>query len=216
MHFNKHAREFVLALYGVLVLVAAAIAHEAIDLAGDVLLAHDTYDGLPHDSRVVLAVAAIAALFCFVFGYALRVADRRGGFDLAAAARHVQSHALAFGCALCTGTLVLVPLMEWIDASSAGARIDGIADVYGGSVLLGAAGCVLVALALLRAVVVAARWLCAHEHRVCRLITRLLRASTSSSNALAAIDAPSALTAIFLRSPLARKRALRAPPAILA
>ncbi len=50
--------------------VAALVAHVAIDVAGDYLLAHDTYDDHAHGSRYVasiaLAIAAIATLWIFV------------------------------------------------------------------------------------------------------------------------------------------------------
>src|SRR5271170_5567541 len=53
------------ALRALLVALAAALsallAHVTIDVAGDFLLAHDTYDGINHQSRAVFIVA-IAAL----------------------------------------------------------------------------------------------------------------------------------------------------------
>jgi hypothetical protein len=203
------------ALCGVLILICSALAHEGIDLAGNVLLQHDAYDGMPHEARLTLAIAGIAALACCVIGYVLRVADMRGGFDLAGAAREFRERRKRTAFALTAGTLSLVPLLEWFDVSCAGAHIEDIGDAYGGSVLLGGAVCIALALLLSLAVFAAARWLCAHEWRICRFIARVLRACAPPSLRRSLLLAAECVAHSY-EKPLAGKHAMRAPPAVLA
>lgn len=202
-------------LCGVLILICSAFAHEGIDLAGNVLLRHDAYDGMPHEARLTLAVGGIVALACCVIGYVWRAADMRGGFDLAGAAREFARRPTRTAFALTAGTLVLVPVLEWFDVSCAGARLDGLGDAYGGSLLLGMTVCAVTALMLAYAVFAAARWLCAHEWRISRFIARVMRRARRS-----ALPRSSRLagecSVLFYKKPLARKSAMRAPPPILA
>lgn len=210
----KSARALRFVFCGILVLISGAVAHEAIDLAGDVLLAHDTYDGLAHDSRMLFGAGGIMALWCLALGYVLRALDCGQGFDLTGAARRMLQLKRPLGFALVAATLAIVPLMEWVDASLAGARIDGAGDLYGGSVLLGVAGCVAVALLVAHAVVRCAHWLSCCERQIVRLIVRLFR---GRNLAAAFIAVGSRRVRIKITStPIARNRALRAPPALLA
>lgn len=209
------ARALAFTFFAIIVLLSSALAHEAIDLAGDVLLAHDTYDGLPHDSRVLFTAAALIALGCAAFGCVLRALDSSGRFDLPRAALRVQRHARAEAIALCSATLAIVPLMEWADATLAGARIDGIGDLYGGSVLLGAVGCIAAALTIGLAVVRCARWLCSYERHIIRLIGRLMRRH-SATPPFVALRCRRMRPNLSARTPIARNRALRAPPPALA
>jgi hypothetical protein len=210
----RSARALRFAVCGILVLICGAIAHELIDLAGDVLLAHDTYDGLTHDSRILFGAGGVLALLCLALGSVLRVLDCSGGFDLACAARRTLRRKRELSTVLVAATLTIVPLMEWVDASLAGASIDGIGDLYGGSLLLGLAGCVAAALLVVRVVLRAAHWLSCRERQIIRLIVRLFRGLKLVAAFVALRSRRVRIK--FASAPIARNRALRAPPAVLA
>lgn len=213
----RQAAGFASALCAVLALACAAFAHEVIDVAGDYLLAHDTYDGMPHDSRILLGAASAVALAIFCLAYILRILDRRGGFDLASAAAALRDRGRAVATVLCAATLAIVPIMESVDAICAGRGVDSIAGVYGGSVPLGVFSCLAIALLCALAVRIAAAWLCAHQWRVGEIVGRWFRASTRPEEpALSHRFLIHPESAGYRSRPLARKRALRAPPALLA
>jgi hypothetical protein len=196
----------------VLCAACAAFAHEAIDLAGDVLLARDTFDGMPHDSRIALAALALTALGIFAVGYLIRVLDRRGGFDLAAAARFVKHGSAIITGSLAVATLAAVPLMEWSDTLDAGTHIGSAADAYGGSLLLGIATCVLSALAFGMLARAAAAFLCAHEWRIAGLLGVRLGAQPNRAPCAQHLSPERAASHRLSGEPAARTNPLRAPP----
>lgn len=194
--------------------LAALIAHVGIDLAGDVLLEHDTYDGIAHDSRaligVVVVLSAAAGLLVWLAGAWREATGSRhaGGFLAVALPKRSVPFVLAV---IACGFFILVG-MERADTLSAGRSIDDLGDLLGGSPLLGAmtlapAGALvaLVTLALGRA-------LCRSRAAFVRALAILLSAFV-----------PVAARAVFrtatrpsLRLPLdvfARSGSLRAPPA---
>lgn len=134
------------ALFVVAVCVAAFLAHVAIDVVGDYALPHDTYDGVAHDSRVGVVVAAIGLALAAAFGVlwsalqSVRRSSARGR-----RARIVGSP-LAFGTVIVAAVVALVAGMETIDVALAGARVDSLADMLGGSVFLGLALTIPIAL----------------------------------------------------------------------
>jgi hypothetical protein len=142
-------------------LAAAFAAHVGIDIAGDYWLPHDTYDDIGHGSRLLVAGAS-SALFLGALAAALGGAIREArGSERAFA--HALRRALAFGgVRFYLATIVLALLgvvsMEAADAAAAGIDIDGLADLFGGSIALGSAFacvCALISGAVLRALVAA-------------------------------------------------------------
>ncbi len=141
---------------------AALLAHAGIDVAGDYLLSHDTYDDVAHGSRLFV-FGLIAALLASMFAGGLAAAAReaRGSVDEFARALHsslrlplVPFVAITSGIGAC----VLVA-MEAVDATSAGRAVDDLGDLFGGSLPLGLAtlalsaiSCALVARRAVRAV----------------------------------------------------------------
>jgi len=114
---------------------AAAVAHWAIDAAGDVLLAHDTYDGLAHHSRAgFLGLAILLAALAFL-RYLWQAYHRRAG--------SMRVPALPFVASVVMMSVLGTIAMEAIDAAAAGVAIDGIDDIFGGSLALGLSATVL-------------------------------------------------------------------------
>jgi hypothetical protein len=117
--------------------LAAALAHLAIDIAGDYLLPHDAYDDVAHDSRTVVAAAAAAMLLAGAarsLYTSVLAALGRGGAP--AAAIHVGAP-LAFIGAVTALAVPLLLTMETVDAFAARRDVDDLGDLFGGSILLG-------------------------------------------------------------------------------
>lgn len=154
---------------------AAALAHVAIDVVGDYALPHDTYDHIAHDSRNLIAgLALVAAMLIAVRGLRLCC-------DLAAADRgrlpggNLSWRAiLAFVGIVTAAATVLVPVMELLDARLDGIPLDGFADAFGGSVLLGVAVTIVCALLVAGAVLALAAWILAHRAAIETIVVWLL------------------------------------------
>jgi hypothetical protein len=143
----------------------AAIAHYAIDVAGDYLLASDSYDHLRHGSRELLTgIALVAAAVLAARG--LRVCC-----DIAARNR----------------TRLLRPSLLPLEtigmlAGAVAASLDGVpvrhlSDAFGGSIALGI-GITLLCTTLVALFVYGfARWLISHRDSVAAVIETLLRRS---------------------------------------
>jgi hypothetical protein len=147
--------------------VAALVAHVAIDVAGDYLLAHDTYDDHAHGSRYVASIAILIAASAAVYAYArVVIAETCGtrGALHAALRSSVPTSTLAFVAIVVSLALPVLLGMAWLDALVAGARIDDGIDLFGGSLGLGIGMATLASLATaigLRSFVA----LVAHFHR---------------------------------------------------
>lgn len=120
--------------------VAAFIAHVAIDVAGDYLLPHDSYDFVTHHSRAVAIAGSLllaATVTLRVFDVALDQA-RGARISLRAVLDHALSPtpwrfiALVIVAALCT-----LGAMESLDTFARDGSLDDLADLLGGSVWLG-------------------------------------------------------------------------------
>ena len=122
-------------------LLAALCAHVAIDVAGDYVLAHDTYDAPAHGSRW-LASIGLAALACAGLWALVRatLAETRGsrGALRAALGSALPIGPLAFVLGVTAAALPLLLGMAWLDASFAGIGVDDVGDLLGGSIPLGA------------------------------------------------------------------------------
>jgi hypothetical protein len=135
-------RAFLVAVIILSSLAAAAAAHFLLDFIGDFALAHDSYDGMAHGSRllsflivIILAAAGTVRLI---------VSALDGAGSSTAAFRALVGPLLAlsewrFVAAVATGALAGVMTMQSIDSLLSGARIDDVADALGGSVPLGIA-----------------------------------------------------------------------------
>jgi cytochrome bd-type quinol oxidase subunit 2 len=120
--------------------VAALFAHVGIDLAGDVVLAHDTYDGLDHRSRSdVFTVALTLANGALLRVVWLAFAEARTG-------RATQRPTLddvcgsapwRFAGAVVALTLPALMTMELFDIVADGRHLDEATDLLGGSAWLG-------------------------------------------------------------------------------
>jgi hypothetical protein len=132
-------------VFAALVLIGAAgtaalFAHVGIDLAGDVVLARDTYDGLDHGSRSDVCTAALMlALGALLHTVWLALGEARTG---RAAIRPTFDELFGRGpwrffCAVFCLTLPALMTMELFDIVADGRRLDDVTDLLGGSAWLG-------------------------------------------------------------------------------
>lgn len=195
---------------------AALCAHLAIDVAGDYLLAHDSYDDVAHGSRGLAALAFLAILLAACAGIvSLALRRARGSeHELRAELRALRPRSgLRFALAVVALTFPLLAGMEALDTLLAGGDVDDLGDLFGGSLALGGgltAGCG-----------VACAWLasCAIEGLaagLCRAVVAVaafLR-RTSSRPTLPAARPPRRRARSVVRY-AARRLAGRAPPRLL-
>jgi hypothetical protein len=199
------------------VALAAVLAHITVDVLGDHLLVHDTYDNLAHGSRqkfsLIAGLAALASFVALSFG-ALR--ELRGepnalrGILLGAVPRPtILSVALLTG-----GALAAMGAMEAFDTRLAGIPIDDPRDLLGGSPLLALSVVALVTPALAFA---------ARALAVALLRSRAIVTIVAAFVRLVPFAAPSAEVRLARaprrlagrRSILARRAGKRGPPAFL-
>lgn len=134
-------RLWLLAAAGVL---GAVAAHVVVDVAGDFLLARDAYDGIAHDSRALLlgllAIGTMIAAIRTVFS----MLDRHRGTSgsLLATVRDALGDPARFATAAAAIAILGMVAMESLDCVVDG-RIADLTDLFGGSLLLGAAAAAL-------------------------------------------------------------------------
>jgi hypothetical protein len=156
-------------------LVAAVVAHVAIDVAGDYLLRDDTYDHLAHGSRELVTLIA-GALACGAGLLLLRRLLRAAASAAQRARLRLQSRAsiVRGSVAVAALALIIVPVMESIDAVRAGSTLESLADAFGGSLALGVATTLSCALLLCGMLFAAIAWLCHHPEVVAAALSALL------------------------------------------
>jgi hypothetical protein len=163
---------------------AAICAHVSIDIVGDYVLAHDSYDDPVHGSRwyasLALAISAVAALALLLRALLAETRGRVGAFRAALSAA-VPASGAAFACVVVAIALPLLLAMAWLDVHSAGIATDDIADLFGGSLPLGASvtlafGCAS-AFALHRLLAAATR----HRRSIVRAFEAFVRARCGRS-----------------------------------
>lgn len=143
--------------------LAATSAHVLTDVAGDYLLAHDTYDGVAHHSRTFLVVAAVLVLLLVA---AVRLAATLMSRFCPSRASTVRAMRGALGrpatFALVSAAAAIFALagMEYFDCSAAAKAVD-VPGLFGGSIALGAGTALLAGAAF--------GWL---VHRVARLAAK--------------------------------------------
>jgi hypothetical protein len=198
------------------VCTAALFAHVGIDVAGDALLAHDTYDGLDHHSRS----DACALALTLAIGALLRVAWL--ALDEAQTGRRTHHRTLddvfgpgpwRFAGTVVALTLPALTTMELADVVADGRRFDGVADLLGGSCWLG----LTIATPVAAFVGLAVWWIAGlvrGSHRalvtVFGLLLALLPPSCPSAGARSC--APVCGSSLRLRSVLSRRSGKRGPP----
>ena len=165
-------------------LCAALVAHVLIDIAGDYLLVRDTYDGLAHASRGLVAGGAFALLAaCAAFALADAVRAARGSeIAFRAVLRSaVPASPAAFAAAVAAATLALVLVMERLDLAFAGRAADDARELAGGSFVL-AAGCAIVsALVCATGAWFGLRRLARASAALARVVVAFVRRSVSSA-----------------------------------
>jgi hypothetical protein len=197
--------------------IAALVAHVAIDVAGDYLLTHDTYDDDAHGSRYVasiaLAIAAFVALSTFVRAV---IAETRGvrGALRAALRSSVPASRVAFAAIVVSLALPLLLAMAWLDSIVAGVPPDDVGDLFGGSPALGVGTTIVASLATaiaVRALVaLAARFHRSIVRVVCALVHAMVRREVGDACSVSRrTDDRPRVTACFRRS----GGTDRAPPA---
>jgi hypothetical protein len=135
-------RAFFVAVIVLSSLAAAAAAHFVLDFIGDFALAHDSYDGMAHGSRLLSILIVVAVGAAGVVRLIFSALD--GANTSTAAFRALVKPLLAlsswrFVAAIAGGALAGVMAMQAVDSVFSGARIDDVADALGGSVPLGIA-----------------------------------------------------------------------------
>jgi hypothetical protein len=146
--------------------IAAVFAHLAIDGFGDVLLSHDAYDGVAHDSRAVVVVLALGLLACGIGRFLIAHVQRP---TLSRLAIRAQLRALVpcsrrqFVLLVIVATSVLLVGMEAADTVAAGAWPDDLRELIGGSFSLCLSAIVLCAVGVAATVRECCSWLARSE-----------------------------------------------------
>jgi hypothetical protein len=156
--------------------LGAAAAHFAIDVVGDYVLTSDSYDHLRHGSReLVGAIAVLVAVFLAARG--LRICCEIAAINRTRLLRPVLRARELVG--ILVGAVAVsaatVPAMEYLDGRLDGSPVRGLAEAFGGSILLGL-GTTLVCAAFVAVLVCAlARWLISHRDSIASLLETFLR-----------------------------------------
>jgi hypothetical protein len=201
---------------GVLVsvaLVAALIGHVVIDVLGDYLLAHDTYDDIDHTSRAIVAIVALALALAGIaagFRAALREAHGSPNALCNAIRRAIPRRTSAFVLGAMLASIAILCVMEGCDALLAGHAVDDIGDLFGGSIVLGgttiAALSAIVSIATMRAL----RRL-AQAQQIAGILAAFIRRSFTTAVPRTA-DRTLTNRLIFRTHRMCRRLAGRAPP----
>lgn len=190
------------------------MAHFAIDVAGDYLLARDSYDHLEHGSRELLTgLALVLAVFLAARGLksCCDIATKHRG-RLARPVLGVRE-ALGLIAGAVTASAALVPAMELLDGRLDGAPVLQLADAFGGSILLGLTTTLLCASMVALLVYATVRWLISHRDSIATLLETLMRRVTETPHANGYDLAAQRFTPRHRRTPHAHRFAKRGPPA---
>jgi len=197
-------------------LLAALLGHVIIDVLGDFMLAHDTYDDVDHSSRGVVALVTLALACCGIgFGLRAAVSEAAGSEDAFCAALRsaIPRGIAAFTVLAILAATGIMCVMEGCDALLAGQSIDDLGDLFGGSVVFGGtivsvtAACVsVIAVAALRRLSRARRIAVALVAFLRRCVAKVIIADSGS-------DLEHRL--VFRSRVIARRVAGRAPPRAL-
>lgn len=159
----------------------AALAHLAIDVAGDYLLPRDSYDHLRHGSRGLMTGIALAVTAMLV-ARGLRVCCEIAAKNRTRLVRPVLGlwETAAMVAAAVAASAAIVPAMEYFDGQLDGTPVRQLSDAFGGSIPLGLITTFLCVTFVAGLVFAVARWLISHRETVATLIETLLRRLTQS------------------------------------
>jgi len=193
---------------------AAALAHFAIDVAGDYLLARDSYDHLEHGSRELLTGVALV-LSVFLAGRGLKICCEIATKHRGRLARPVLGlrEALGLIAGAATASVVFVPAMELLDGRLDGAPVLRLADAFGGSILLGLTTTLLCASFVALLVYATVRWLISHRDSIATMLETLMRRVTGRPHANGYDLAAQRFTPRRRRAAHGLRLAKRGPPA---
>lgn len=211
-------KAFGLALLVLAASAAAVASHLAVDVLGDYLLAHDSYDHVAHHSRsYALVCAAALALSCAWIFIAAAVKDARnrsGALRSLVGWSAKRSPWVLIGF-VAPATVTMLVGMESLDAWVGRDRLPGFASALGGSIPLGL-GVALCAAALSGAVLWRTLRAIAQSHReIAMVFERLVRirycANGSRVKTWSVVEPGTSLSRLCA---LATRAGKRAPPAI--
>jgi hypothetical protein len=192
----------------------AALAHFAIDVLGDYLLARDSYDHLRHGSRELIAGVALL-LAAVLAARGLRVCCEVAAANRARLLRPGLRAWELFGMlagAVAAGTLI-VPAMECLDGRLDGTPVRGLADAFGGSIPLGVGTTLVCAGAVALLVCAIAHWLISHRDSIATMIETLLGRLSAGVRPNGFERVAFRLAPRRRRTPTALRLAKRGPPA---
>lgn len=164
--------------------LAALAAHISIDIAGDYVLVHDTYDDPAHGSRWLASFAvAVSALGALALLWRAVLAETRGcrGALRAALGAAVPPSAATFAVTVALAALPLLVGMAWLDDLCAGIEVDDVADLFGGSLPLGAGMTIAFALAAALGVHRLVAFLSRYQHSIVRAVEAFVRIARGST-----------------------------------
>ena len=120
--------------------IAAVVAHVAIDVAGDFLLPHDTYDRIAHHSRFAALLCAAAlgiASVLTLLAAGFKDARRYRGAVRALVGSGITRSPWGLVVLVASASLAALIAMESVDAFVQIGRLPNLAAALGGSIPLG-------------------------------------------------------------------------------
>lgn len=200
--------------------LAAAVAHSAIDFAGDFVLAHDAYDDIDHGSRLPASEIAFLLGLLLVIRLLLAAcgcAAVSGGALRGAVLALVGRRAWAFAFFVAAATLVATALMEYADTVAAGSATTDVDALFGGSIPLGCGISIAVAIAVASGLRRLLALVASSDATIARLLESWLRGRAQAAPGSRALDVAFAGSpSPFAGSSAARRSGKRAPPLRLA
>ncbi len=150
---------------------AALIAHIGVDVLGDYLLPHDTYDDIAHASRTALSCLALLgiAVSAFTLIHA-GLDDARAGKWQRVLANPAPRWSGVYVAFVVIATFAILAAMELADLRLAGASVDDVGDLLGGSLWLGASTTLVVAVAVALGMWRIASWAAGARETAIRLL----------------------------------------------
>ncbi|HLI95063.1 MAG TPA: hypothetical protein VKT72_03130 [Candidatus Baltobacteraceae bacterium] len=194
---------------------AALLAHIAIDVLGDFMLAHDTYDGVSHGSRAISIVAIAIVALALVLRMAFVLIDRgcASRTTVTCSVRRALGPSLFFSLQTSFAAVVLLAGMEYFDCAGAHVSIAAISQLFGGSMVLGLGTTVAAGLCGGFIIHRLARILTDYEPQLVALMMRLIPAASAREAALPASIVTCDCIATAYALLLSRCGGKRGPPA---
>jgi hypothetical protein len=192
---------------------AAASAHVAIDVLGDFMLTHDTYDAIGHDSReLVTLLAIVAAGVAALRG--VRACIEHAQHNRGRLVKQVVSRRVLIAGIPVVATLAsaIVPAMETLDGILAHAPVDDLGDAFGGSIALGLTTTLVCAVFATLGALLLVRALVAHRDAIAIMLERWLHPHDAARRPAACERDRFAHWVPHLRTPRALRRCKRGPP----